>query len=380
MLDAEPTRLLLVLPTWVGDAIMATPAIRLIRASRPGALVGVLARPGIDTLLEGTGLFDEAHVERAVGMMAPKSAAAKVRMRRYNAAVLFKNSFSAALAVRMAGIPRRVGYARDARGMLLTDGLSPPMTPSGEWAIVPAVEYYLALARFYLGLTMATTTGRGVGPGAGPAEPGVADTMAGEPRLELAVTPADELAGAEVLARAGLDPLAAPPLAVLNPGGNNEAKRWPIDRFAAVADFLAQEHGLVVLVNGSPGERPLAESLVAMCAHSRAISLPSHGVTLGALKAITSRCRIMVTNDTGPRHIAAALGVPVVSLFGPTDHRWTSIPTRPLADGSPGEVVLLADPTLPESESANDHPERCRIERIGVPAVLSACARLLGAG
>lgn len=347
------------LPTWVGDAIMATPALRLIREARRGAFIGVLARPGIDTLLAGTGLFDEAHVERAVGVMAPKSAAAKVRQRRYHSALLLKNSFSSALAVRMAGIERRVGYARDGRGMLLTESMPPAMTAGGQWAIVPAVEYYLALARRFLGLEA-----EGDGPGA---------------RLELCVTTDDELAASEVLVRAGLDPLALPPLAVLNPGGNNPAKRWPIDRFAAVADFLAHEHGLTVLVNGSPAESELAAGLVSACkGGGRAISLPEHGVTLPALKAIVARSRLLVTNDTGPRHIAAALGVPVVTLFGPTDHRWTTIPTRRLVDGSASEEVLLADPTLPETESANDHPERCRIERIGVGAVLTACARLLG--
>lgn len=337
---------------------MATPAMRLIRESRPGAFIGVLARPGIDTLLSGGGLFDEAHVERAVGVMAPKAAAAKVRARRYQSALLLRNSFSSALAVRMAGIPRRVGYARDGRGMLLTESLPPAMTAGGQWAIVPAVEYYLALARQFLGIE---------GEGAG-----------GTPRLELCVTAEDDLAGAEVLARAGLDPLALPPLAVLSPGGNNPAKRWPIERFAAVADFLSQEHGLTVLVNGSPAERDLVGGLVAACARARAMSLPEHGVTLPALKAIVARARLVVTNDTGPRHIAGALGVPVVTLFGPTDHRWTTIPTRPLANGSASEEVMLADPTLPESESANNHPERCRIERIGVPTVLAACARLLG--
>lgn len=354
---------------------MATPALRLIRNSRPGAYIGVLARPGIDGLLAGTGLFDEAHVERSAGVMAPKAAAAKVRARRYHGAILLKNSFSSALAVRMAGIPNRVGYARDARGLLLTEALEPPLRSSGEWAIVPAVEYYLALARH--ALERAEIGGEESLPDGPPRAGHTPDGPTG--MLELAVTQEDALAGAEVLARAGIDPLAPPPLAILNPGGNNPAKRWPIDRFAAVADFLAQEHGLSVLINGAPAERELAQSLAEACLQARAVALPAFGVALGALKAITARARLMVTNDTGPRHIAAALGVPVVTLFGPTDHRWTSIPTRPMADGSPSEAILLADPTLPAAESANDHPERCRIERIGVPTVLAACARLLGA-
>jgi ADP-heptose:LPS heptosyltransferase len=92
------------------------------------------------------------------------------------------------------------------------------------------------------------------------------------------------------------------------------------------------------------------------------------GVTLSSLKSIVRRAKLMVTNDTGPRHLAAAFGVPLVSLFGPTDHRWTTIPTRP---GAP-ELLLLADPDLPANEVANDHPERCRIDRIEFAAVRAA--------
>jgi heptosyltransferase II len=105
------------------------------------------------------------------------------------------------------------------------------------------------------------------------------------------------------------------------------------------------------------------------------VSLPDLGGSLGSLKALLAdpRCRLMVTNDTGPRHIAAAFGVPVVTLFGPTDPRWTTIPVRP-----GGEAVLVADPTLPADEVADDHPERCRIERIEVERVIGAVEGLLG--
>src|ERR1043165_5228089 len=114
------------MPSWVGDAVMATPALRLIRAGPPGAFIGALVRPGIDQVLAGTNFFDEVHVEAAAGVMGPKHAAAKVRPRRYDTALLFTNSFSTALIVRVAGIPRRIGYARDARSLLLTDRLLAP--------------------------------------------------------------------------------------------------------------------------------------------------------------------------------------------------------------------------------------------------------------
>lgn len=108
-------------------------------------------------------------------------------------------------------------------------------------------------------------------------------------------------------------------------------------------------------------------------ADAMALSLPDLGITLGALKALCQRAKLMVTNDTGPRHIAGATGTPLVTLFGPTDPRWTTIPVRSHADDSPRETILVADPTLPPDQSANDHPDRCRVDHI-TPAQVAAAA------
>ncbi|QOJ01271.1 MAG: glycosyltransferase family 9 protein [Phycisphaeraceae bacterium] len=343
---ARPRRVLVVMPSWLGDAVMATPALRVIRRGLPGALIGVLVRPGIDQVLAGLDLYDEAHVAHWGGVMGPKVAAGKVRHGRYDAAVILANSFSTALAVRMAGIPRRIGYDRDLRGLLLTDRLAAPTRSDGRWAPIPAVRYYLELARALVG-------------GEIDADPGF---------LELGCTPGDERDAEGVLGRAGV--AAGTPYAVLNPGGNNEAKRWPVDRFASIGAWLRESRGLAVLINGSPGEADLCDAVAAGCGGA---SLPGAGVTLGALKPIVRGASIMVTNDTGPRHIAAAFGVPLVTLFGPTDHRWTTIPTRP----SGPEAIVLADPTLRDDEVANDDPERSRIDRISTADVRSACERVL---
>ncbi len=439
-------RLLIVLPSWVGDAVMATPAVRALREHLPGAFIGALMRPGIDQLLAGCSFFDEAHIISAQGMMGPKRAAARLRARRYDAAVLLTNSFSTALTARLAGIPRRIGYDRDARAVLLTDPVRPlrrrdvePYRQSpanlADWAPVPACEYYYRLVTEFLGDMK-------IDPG--PMGP-----------LELVATRGEELEAADILARADvtLDGPGATPYILLNPGGNDTAKRWPADRFAALADYLISNHGLTVLVSGSPAEAELIDGICAACRHTgaggpaaadpsatargldpspgesdtptegsiepaeptpvapdpgadtlvvakpgprghgrhpkdsdvtgdtssaalggparpRIVNLARLGVTLSTLKPIVARARVMVTNDTGPRHIAAAFGTPVVTLFGPTDHRWTTIPHQ-------DEVRLLADPTLPEQEVANDHPDRCRIDRIGLGDVVSAVNRLL---
>jgi len=274
-----PLRLLVVMPSWVGDVVMATPTIRRVRERFRGSFIGGLVRPGMDQLLAGTTFFDELHVERASGVMGPKFVAAKVRPRRYDTALLLTNSFSTALVVRLAGIPRRIGYDRDARGLLLTDRLEAPRRDQGGFAPVPAVNYYMNLANRYL---LATPTG---------AAPAVPD-------MELATTPKEERAADELLARAGVP--ATAPTAILNPGGNNPAKRWPPDRFAALADHLALRHNLTILINGSPAESDLVAAIAAACRTAKPIQLPGLGITLGTLKALTRRSRLMVTTTPAP--------------------------------------------------------------------------------
>ncbi len=369
----RPLRLLVVLPSWVGDAVMATPALRRLRDAMPGAFIGALARPGIDQVLAGLDLIDEIHVERRSGVLGPKFIAARLRPRRYDTALLLTNSFSTALTARVAGIPRRIGYDRDARRLLLTDPLpaprAAPHTGSGKWAITPAVNYYW---------TLVGALTRDEPPPPPPDQPltnaRVPLVLPEGVRMELAVTDAERAEAGDLLDRAGITP--DQQFAVLNPGGNNPAKRWPPERFAALADHLARVHGLRVLVNGSPAEQELCASIAAL-AQTGPAALPDLGVTLASLKGVIQRARLMVTNDTGPRHIAAALGVPLVSLFGPTDPRWTTIPVLPTQTGEPSESILVADPDLPVDQSANDHPDRCAIEKISLECVVAAADALL---
>jgi heptosyltransferase-2 len=337
---------------------MATPALGVIRAELPGTFVGALVRPGMEQVLAGSPCIDEFHVERSSGVLGPKFVAAKIRPRRYETALLLTNSFSTALIVRIAGIPRRIGFDRDARGLLLTDRLRAPTRGGGSWAAVPAVTYYMHAARYLLDPTVLREL-RADAPL--PSEP-----------MQVVCT-LEECAGADrVLAACNLRPDAR--FAILNPGGNNPAKRWPVDRFAKVADHLYRTHRLNVLVNGSPAENELVEAVVAACnALTPVAGLPSRGVTIGALKSLAARAKVMVTNDTGPRHLAIAAGTPTVSLFGPTDPRWTTVPMSP--GGT--EKIITADPTLPEGELSNDHPERCAIERIELERVIEATDEVL---
>jgi len=354
----DTRRLLVVAPSWVGDAVMATCALRLLRDALPGWYIGALVRPGVDQVLAGLPLLDELHTDRPEGVLGPKRVAARLRPRRYAAALLLANSFSSALVVRVAGVPLRLGYDRDGRRPLLTHRLHAPKRPDGSWQAVPAVAYYLHAARALVGVV-----GGGAIDPLAPIGPIPADA-----RMELAVTHADQAQAAATLERAGVDP--ERPYAVLNPGGNNPAKRWPPDRYARLADWLADHYGLPCVVNAAPAEADLARG-VRDAARTAPPSLADSGGTLGSLKAVLRGAALLVTNDTGPRHIAAALGTPVVTLFGPTDHRWTTIPAPA------GEELVLADPSPPPGRLANDDPERSRIDRIDDPRVREAVARLL---
>lgn len=365
----KPTRILVVMPSWLGDCVMATPSIARLRAALPGVLLGALLRPGMDQVLAGLPLFDQVHVDRATGIMGPKMVAAKLRPVRYDATLLLTNSFSTALIVRIAGIAERVGYDRDARHLLLTRRLSAPTRRDGTWAPIPAVTYYHHAVECFLD----------------PARPQALSTDAPLPSepLEICVTEQDRAAATTLLDRAGASSRHTP-LALLNPGGNKPEKRWPPDRYAILAAHLARTRGVRSLINGSPAEKDLCDAITHAAAAKIAreipdradelapVCLPAFGVTISSLKAVVAQCKVMVTNDTGPRHLAAALGVPVVTLFGPTDHRWTTIPTRP---GAP-EAILVADPTLPPEELANDHPEQCRIDRISFEEVAAAVDRV----
>jgi heptosyltransferase-2 len=146
------------------------------------------------------------------------------------------------------------------------------------------------------------------------------------------VTASERRDAEAILARAGLDPAierpashGRAPLVLLNPGAQyGAAKCWLPENFAAVADKLIEELGASVLVSGAPRERPIIDAILRHMKHAP-IDISKLGIELGSLKEITRRCDLMITNDTGPRHIAAAFDVPVVTIFGPTHPEWTEI-------------------------------------------------------
>jgi heptosyltransferase II len=309
---SDPQRILIVQPSWVGDAVMATPTLRAMRLLFPDAQISYLMRRYVKPIYCGMPWADKLITYRT-GKTKAKAGkgqffdlAARLRKRQFDLAVLMPNSFKTALICKMAGIKRVVGYERDGRGFLLTDRLI-PVKDRGKFVPSPIVKYYLGLAS-YLGSNYRDT------------------------KLELFVTDSERREGEEVLTRAGVDRMihrpaatGTAPLIMINPGAQyGAAKCWLPEYFATLADRFIDELGATVMISSAPKERRIVDAVMRQMKHA-AVDLARAGLTLGALKEITRRCDLMVTNDTGPRHIAAAFDVPVVTIFGPTHPEWTEI-------------------------------------------------------
>jgi heptosyltransferase-2 len=309
---SDPKRILVVQPNWIGDAVMATPALRALRLLYPEAQISYLMRRYVKPIYTGMPWADKLITYRT-GKTKAKAGkgqffdlAARLRARKFDLAVLLPNSFKSALVCKMAGIDRIVGYERDGRGFLLSDKLL-PVKEKGKFIPTPIVKYYLGVAN-YLG------------------------SKSKDLSLELFVTESENREAQTALLRAGLSmdlnrpgASGSPPLIVLNPGAQyGAAKCWLPEHFAKLADQLIEDLGATVLISSAPRERQIVDAINFNMKHA-AVDLARTGCSLGALKEIIRRCDLMVTNDTGPRHIAAAFDVPVVTVFGPTHPEWTEI-------------------------------------------------------
>jgi len=282
---------------WLGDAVMTTPALAAVREGLPDARIALLAKPLVAELFRHHPDVDEVIVYerpgRHEGALGRLRLGAELRRRRFDGALLLQNAFDAALIAFLGRIPERAGYPTDARRFLLT--LPVPMPP-GIFERHD-VEYYLCLLD---------------GLGIPRPEPAV---------LKLAVTGEEREAMATRLASLGIERGA--PIVTINPGATyGSAKRWYPDRFAAVADALSAEWGAAVVIVGSTAEAPLSGEIEA-ATRTPPVNLAGK-TTVRELMALLSLSSFLVTNDSGPMHIGAALGVPLVAIFGPTDWRRTS--------------------------------------------------------
>jgi heptosyltransferase-2 len=284
-------------PNWLGDVVMATPGFRALRAGFPSARITLLLRPAIAPLLAGNPWFDEILPVQSSGRRQLSLIQEGVALRRYgfDLGLCLPDSFSAALHLRVAGVTHVVGYAGNLRRALLHRRVDPSWGPNSR-ALV-------ARERHVLGLVEA------------------AGAPARGTQLELFVTEEEERQAGTFLAQhPGNGEL---PLAALAPGASyGPSKLWPAESFARVGDALAAAGAQIVLL-GAPSERDLV-ARVRAAMRSPALELTAPG-SLGVLKALLRRSRVLVCNDAGARHVAVAFGVPCVVIFGPTSLEKTNL-------------------------------------------------------
>jgi len=282
---SDVNRLLVRAPNWIGDVVLSLPAVRdLRRRNFPDTRIEVLARPSVAALYAAVTEVDAVRESRGARADADAIRGA------FDAAVLLPNSIGSALAPWIARIPERWGYATDGRGPLLTRRPRVPPEVRG-WS---EVYYYRAMLA------------------------GVGLEVSASPDASLGC-PAEWSANGRRL----LEDESGSPWIGLNPGAAfGTAKRWIPERYAAVGDILSRRARVRVAIVGGPAERPLAER-IASGMRSRPRVLCGE-TSLPDLVGVLSHLRLLITNDSGPMHLAAALGVPVVAIVGPTNWRETA--------------------------------------------------------
>jgi len=281
------------LPNWVGDAVMATPALRALRARFPEDRIVAVVRPYVRPVLDPNPWTD-AFLEVEKSGTSFWDAVRRLKAESAEVGVLLPNSFRSALLFFLAGVKRRIGYARNGRGLMLTDGMPAPME-GRRFLPTPQITYYLRLVEI-LG---APTEDR---------------------RMELFPTEADEAAAGAAYAAAGLEDertLLLCPGAAFGP-----SKCWPVPHWAELIKGARERFGLESAILCGPADAGLAAEIVG-AADGRCATFHDKGVNLASARAVVKRSRVLVAIDSGLRHYAAALGRPVVALFGPTDIRWT---------------------------------------------------------
>jgi heptosyltransferase-2 len=293
---------------WIGDAVMTTPAIGVIREYFPDAEITVLANPLVSQLfashdwVDRVITFDRNGLHK--GALGRIRLAAELRRERFDLAIILPNSLDSALIPWLAGIPVRLGKTGDARTLLLNRRFPKELQPSG----IHQTQNYLAILRHF--------------------------GIIGSEKAQLLITTDSE--DQEMAARLAAAGITADDFVLgINPGATyGSAKRWYPERFAAVARIVAQNIGAKIVITGGPGETAIAADIEKELA-GNCLNLAGR-TSVRQLMALMKRCNLLITNDSGPMHLAAAFNVPLVAIFGSTDHTTTF----PLSD----KAVVVREP------------------------------------
>lgn len=342
-MTASDEKILVWLPSPMGDAILSAPALRALRKGRGDSHITLLANRTVRDILSPCA-FNDAWIDCEEANIVLLGL--KLRKHRFDTVILFKNSFSAGLGAFLSGAPKRAGYARDGRGLFLTQKLKPLVGSDGRYKPVSMIDYYLEI----VGALGCSADGR---------------------HTELAVDEGD------VLSLSGKLPAVISsdaPLVILVPGGGfGPSKFWPAERFARIADRLVETYNAMVAISVAPNR--IEESIASgICASSenKLINLARNPLSLGELKALFADASLVITNDTGPRHIAAALGRNTITLFGPNNPEWTR------ADYA-NEIQLSSPvPCAPCDKPTCKQPQHLCMENITVEMVWDAVEKILG--
>jgi heptosyltransferase II len=289
---------------WVGDAILALPALRAARMRFPDAQIAIVARPYVADIYRDQEICNQLIPYDPKGLHAGfferERLAAELRAQKFDVAVLLQNAFDAAWLAWRANIPERIGYARDGRRFLLTKAV--PVPQYGE---IPAHEkfYYLELLR----------------------RAGWVDSVQDESFIGLLVPKEKRRNADELLRKSGVRE-GALRIAIGAGASYGSAKCWSPLRFAEVANRLQAEAGADVILFGT-----VAEASVSAAISAKMLQPPidlTGKTAIADLPALLSQCHLFIGNDSGAMHVAAAVGLPVVAVFGPTDPFGTSPVTQ----------------------------------------------------
>lgn len=291
---------------WVGDSVMTVPALRALRRVLPDAHITLAIRPGARGIFSEADFIDDVLVYDRKGPLSVIPQIREWKRRKFDLAVLFQNAFEAALIPFLAGVPLRLGYATESRQALLTHPLALPDWRSSRHEVFYYLYVITALEQMLFGTS---------------------SICEADPDASIRISENRKAEATDLLHAHGVREDAL--VVAICPGSiNSRAKRWPAESYAALADRLIDSNRQVLLI-GSKDEADVSEDVTSRM-RNRPIVLTGK-TSLDQITAVLSAVDLIVTNDTGPAHIGAALGRPTIVIFGPTNPL-TTRPFSPVAE------------------------------------------------
>lgn len=341
-------KILIRAPNWVGDVVMATPAFRCIRKNFPSSEISVLLKPYVNLILQDSPWFDHyIGYKDKIGLSVKgysgyRKLTRHLKNEKYDVGFIFPNSFSSAFMFWLAGVKKRIGYLRDARGLFLTDGVKRE-TENGKFKPTYMADYYLKLC--YL-----------------------AGCAKESNNLELFYSKDCETRIEKILDKYNI--LNSKPLILINPGAAyGSSKCWHKDGFAEVIDMINKNFDCHTIIVSGPNEADLAND-IEIASKSAVYNFSKENITLDLLKPLIKRSALLLTVDSGPRHFAVAFNIPTVVLMGPTDPRYTK------TDWEKGEVIQEIVECGPCHKKICPTDHKC-MNQISSQKVFAACEKFL---